>query len=219
MGWEKDFLQSAVDTCTNLSGEVSDCPLFDLQPDSSATTCTFEMPSQLEKDDCAGPRDGLCGGVPIQSGPAYASKLSPGVSIQPTTTASPSTPASSDQSVLPTSLGYKPGTSVATDNSGGGITVAQAKAGSNKQTTSTTADYGSYSMVAVQEAPSSTITPTPQLPEGVKLVATSTWTSGGAVYEMVYEEVDVTTTVVVPARRRRHVHHRRGHHAGLGGVF
>lgn len=179
------------------------------------------MPSQLEKDDCAGPREGLCGGVPIQSGPAYASKLTPGVSVQPTATATSSKETSSYESVLPTSLGYKPGSSVATDNSGGGITVAQAKPVSSSEVATPTADYGSYSMAAVQEVPTTTITPTPALPEGAKLVATSTWTSGGAVYEMVYEEVDTTTTVVVTAaaKKRRHVHHRRGHHAGLGGVF
>ncbi|KAH0122003.1 hypothetical protein KCU82_g22542, partial [Aureobasidium melanogenum] len=32
MGWDSsDFLQSAVDTCTNASGQIQDCPLFDIQ--------------------------------------------------------------------------------------------------------------------------------------------------------------------------------------------
>lgn len=81
MGWSStDFLQQAVNNCTNLSGQIQDCPLFDIQPDQLAATCSFPIPSQVAYDNAAGPRLGLPVGVPIQSGPAQAS-LYPIVSV------------------------------------------------------------------------------------------------------------------------------------------
>ena len=69
MGWQsEDFLQSAIDTCTNLSGEIEDCPLFDIQSDSDSAQCTFDMPSVLKNDQAEGPREGLPVDIPIQYG-------------------------------------------------------------------------------------------------------------------------------------------------------
>lgn len=243
-GWDVDFLQSAVDTCTNPSGEVSDCPLFDIQDDSDAKQCFFDMPEQLQEDNCEGPRDGLCGGVPVQHGPEYASELTPGLTVQPTASKTQkSSSVSTQESKMPSELGYRPGTSVITDNVGGSVTVAQVKkpttetpekAAEPTKTSSTLTKaassasqggFGGNEMVNAQAAPSSSITPTPELPEGHKLVSTSTWTSGGALYVVAYEEVYVTTTVPVVVteihkqKHRRHAHHRHDNHAGLGGVF
>ena len=70
-GWEPGVLQQAVDVCTNLSGKVTDCPVFDLQPEEDQTQCQFPMPDELKDEDVFF-HDGLPGGVMIQSGPAYA---------------------------------------------------------------------------------------------------------------------------------------------------
>ncbi|CAD6446809.1 bdc05db1-fbf9-4a7b-826c-2364a3f825b4 [Sclerotinia trifoliorum] len=85
MGWEESFLQNAVDTCTNLSGEISDCPLFDIQDASVYGSCSFEMPADLVNDEINGPMATLPGNVPVQYGPGQASSDTPG---EPTAVAS-----------------------------------------------------------------------------------------------------------------------------------
>lgn len=231
-GWDVDFLQNAVETCTNLSGEISDCPLFSLQPDSSATTCSAPVPSPLKNDDCAGPRDGICGNVPIQSGPAYATTFGSSPSQAPVpfppSLPKPSlpqlslplpTPASSTnvESLLPTSLGYSKGTSVATDNSGGGITIAQAPNEAAPAAATTTVVLEASGPAAPAVTPSPELNAAPADPGNI--VRTSSWTSDGKVYQLYIDEVDTVTTVTVdapPSKKRRHIHHRRGHHGGLG---
>jgi hypothetical protein len=75
MGWESaDFLGRAINTCTNPSGQISDCPLFNIQSDAKAARCKFKVPDMVKDDDCAGPRTGLPVGVPIQYGPEQATK-------------------------------------------------------------------------------------------------------------------------------------------------
>lgn len=231
-GWKVDFLQNAVETCKNPSGEISDCPVFDNHilenhiDGVSNGRCNFEMPEKLEDDHCKGPRDGLCGGVPIQSGPTYATKLTPGLSIQPTATGQPQTTSNTyggGKSSSNQNLGYSKGTSLLTDNSGSTISgvVAEAFAHAVK-----TPSPSSEKMVAVSAASSPTPTPIPETTSSEegdpKAVSTSTYVSGGAEYEIYIEEEYVTTTVTVdsPSKKRRHFHHhRRGHHGGLGGTF
>lgn len=72
MGWdETNFtLQEAVDTCTNLSGEIEDCPLFTIISEAEQQECKFDMPSALKNDDVAGPVDSLPGGLELSWGPA-----------------------------------------------------------------------------------------------------------------------------------------------------
>jgi len=69
MGWDEGFLDEAVKTCTSESGEIQDCPIFTLQSDEKADQCkTTEFHIDL-RDDCAGPRKGLCGPNPIGGTP------------------------------------------------------------------------------------------------------------------------------------------------------
>ncbi|KAJ9240277.1 hypothetical protein DTO169E5_4065 [Paecilomyces variotii] len=68
MGWDEDFLQQAVDTCTNPSGEVEDCPLFDLQSDDDQIQCRFDVPSDLLDEDVLF-HNGLPGGLQLSWGP------------------------------------------------------------------------------------------------------------------------------------------------------
>jgi hypothetical protein len=206
-GWDPDFLQSAVDTCTNESGQISDCPLFDIQSDADAATCTFKMPSELDDDNCAGPRDGLCGNVPIQSGPAYATAYGSGSTVAPTKTKAHSTQTPDSYSttdaataVVPT-LSYSSGTKKVTDKHGGGITVAKiATSVSVDDSATTAAPVVSY---AADSADGS-------------IVSSTLYTSEGKAYEIFYEEVietvyasTTTTTTVYPKHKRHHVKHHR----------
>ena len=75
MGWRSQkFLQSALDTCVSLTGEIEDCSLFDIQSDSAGANCNFTMPEILKKDNPLGPRLGLPGNNPIRYGPDQASQ-------------------------------------------------------------------------------------------------------------------------------------------------
>ncbi|PYI07964.1 WSC domain-containing protein [Aspergillus sclerotiicarbonarius CBS 121057] len=74
-GWQTGFLQRAVDECTNLSGRVEDCPIFDLQSDSEQGQCSFSVPDELKNEDVYFHKGGLPNNVAIQYGPAYASPV------------------------------------------------------------------------------------------------------------------------------------------------
>ncbi|RAH65543.1 DUF1996 domain-containing protein [Aspergillus aculeatinus CBS 121060] len=74
-GWDSQVLQQAVDTCTNMSGEVTDCPVFTLQSDEKQDECRFSVPDALKNEDVNYHKGGLPNNVAIQSGPAYASPV------------------------------------------------------------------------------------------------------------------------------------------------
>ncbi|EHA28471.1 hypothetical protein ASPNIDRAFT_43220 [Aspergillus niger ATCC 1015] len=94
-GWQYGFLQQAVDECTNLSGRVEDCPIFDLQTDTEQAQCNFTMPEELKSENVYLHKGGLPNNIAIQYGPAYAS---------PVRTLSTSTlPSSTQTSTLTTS--------------------------------------------------------------------------------------------------------------------
>ena len=63
-GWEEDFLQQVVDTCTDSSGMIEKCSLFDIKPEGYQNTekCEIELPEELAKEDVKGPMDALTGG-------------------------------------------------------------------------------------------------------------------------------------------------------------
>lgn len=69
MGWDRDLLQKAVDQCTNDSGRVEDCPVFNLYPDSTAEGCKI---SAKIDEDVQGPFAKLPGCNPVQQGPDRA---------------------------------------------------------------------------------------------------------------------------------------------------
>ena len=177
MGWESaDFLGQAINTCTSSSGQVQDCPLFTLQSDSDAAKCTFPMPSDLEEDDCAGPRDGLPVGVPIQYGPEPATKYAvPGYYSAGSTAATSAIPKTSAPATFsPSAPAYSPANPSVTATAQGGIIVA----------------YDSSS--SITSAPTSTATDSPG-------EYTTYITKGTEVWEMVVEEVEVTVTATATA--------------------
>ncbi|CAK3838673.1 Hypothetical predicted protein [Lecanosticta acicola] len=205
MGWESaDFLQKALDTCQNQSGEISDCPLFDIQADSECAKCTFDVPAAIEGDDCHGPRDGLPVDVPIQYGPEPATKYNvAGVSGQATSSIpKTSAPATYSQSAAP----YSPANPASTSTAQGGIVAGQGEASK-----------------AHAYAPSSEVTSAPAYtPSSSKddCVSTTYITKGNEVIEVIIQETEVTVTATAQptaassaeAYHKRHLekhqHHR-----------
>ncbi|KAJ9634225.1 hypothetical protein H2199_009055 [Coniosporium tulheliwenetii] len=75
IGWDAAFLQKAIDTCTNPSGNIEGCPLFKIQSPEDAARCHFVVPEPLIADECGGPRKGLCGNVTVDPSAARKSRL------------------------------------------------------------------------------------------------------------------------------------------------
>lgn len=90
-GWEDGVLQEAIDTCTNASGEVTDCAVFDIQSETKQRECSLELPSALKNENVQMHADGLPGPMGIQWGPAYAT-MSMGSSSTSSSSASLSIP-------------------------------------------------------------------------------------------------------------------------------
>ena len=99
MGWDEKFLQSAVDTCTNPSGLIQDCPLFTIQSEEEQNKCKLKkLPEPIVDELVSGVvGKALPGNVQIQYGPGAATQVNP--SPQTATVAVPS-------------VGYSPGSSV-----------------------------------------------------------------------------------------------------------
>ncbi|KAF2267280.1 hypothetical protein CC78DRAFT_457652 [Lojkania enalia] len=224
-GWPVDFLQQAIETCTSDRGEIEDCPLFmegdNFQSKEDAEKCKFDMPDLLKDEDCAGPANSLPGNVPVQYGPAYADPLKPGPKESPTE--GTPLPATTEQ-VVPTAT-FVPATTQITDEFGGGLSNANAAAYSLAPeplaVDAPEAAATTTSAPPAPEAPAPTTPPLAEEPEG-KIIATSTYTSAGTVYEVAIEEIVQYVTVEVPApapklRRHHHHMHRRDREHGLLG--
>lgn len=205
-GWDIDTLQEAVDTCTNESGRVEDCPVFanSLQTEQEQNTCKIEeMPKNLKDDDCSGPTEGICGNVSIQYGPGYANPIG---GDKPS---KPSKPTHSSVE-LPTQS-YAPARSTAA----GGISVYNVDVNAAHSSSSPAPSS------PTSAAPVAAITPVVDAGIGAgdkdgKIISTSTYVKDGVVYEVVIKEV--ITYVTVDAKRRRHSHkHRRNREHGLLG--
>lgn len=196
MGWESaDFLGQAINTCTSMTGEIQDCPLFTIQSDSTAAQCTFPMPGGLENDDLMGPRDGLPIDVPIQYGPepatAYpvAGRGSVATSVLPHTQ-KPSTFSN------PT-LTYSPASPSKTAGVQGGIIVAF-----NSDAAAIPAAVTSAPAVSAAAEASHTY-------------STTYITKGYEVIEMIIEEVEMTVTATPSdgtSDRKRHLKKHQHHH-------
>ncbi|KAF2140371.1 uncharacterized protein K452DRAFT_230488 [Aplosporella prunicola CBS 121167] len=187
-GWDHDFLQNAVNTCTSSTGLIEDCPLFNIQTEAECEECKFEVPDSLKDEDCAGPAPSICGNPAIQSGPARATAGSGG-SSGGSTTAKPS----STKPLVPT-LSYSTGRETfASDKYGGGVTVERVKGGADGPTLALT-----------------TAAPTAGAADGdAEIVSTTIYTSGGVVYDMAIAEVDVTVTATAEVTETAAAKHKR----------
>lgn len=183
-GWDQDTLQAAVEQCTNESGRVEDCPVFNnrLQSEFKQGMCKIQdKPRILSNDNCEGPAEGLCGNVPVQYGPGYANVINPGQEHQEPTKA----PEMTQPAPVPT------------------LSYASARS----------EGVGGISVYNVDPAPSiPAVTPAPEYTQDVGIISTTTYTSAGTVYEVAIKEVQVTVTVEAAYKKaRRHADaHRRG---------
>ncbi|KAH6691339.1 WSC domain-containing protein [Plectosphaerella plurivora] len=64
-GWDEGFLQQVLETCTNESGNIVDCPLFDIVSEDVARQCSIDVPDELKDEDVVGPRASLPGELGI----------------------------------------------------------------------------------------------------------------------------------------------------------
>lgn len=237
MGWEQSFLQDAVNTCTNQSGEVEDCPLFDIQDASVYDACTFTPPDAVTADNVLGPVATMAGDrkfplppshacetwprrasadsltAAIQSGPAYATMGSAG-SVSVSISAAVSATASA---VVPT-LSHSAGLSAS-----GSISIAlgnvfKAADETAAATTSTSAAPSSTSTetstTETSEIASTTPAPVAADVESTSYYSTLYSTSGREAIEiLVVEETVFVTATPTPSaaarHRRRHAHGRR----------
>lgn len=214
------MLQSAIDTCDKGdadTGNIEDCPVFNIQKESEAAKCQFDVPKALSDDNCEGPADGLCGNVPIQDGPAYASVINGGNKETPT-----KAPPATEPAAVPT-LSWDPEKLKPTNADG--ISVLAAKptpAYPNEVNAAGDDDEPEEPEVApTPAAPAVTPAPVGEPADAAKgkIISTSTYTKDGVVHEVVIEEVPVYVTVdAPPAKRHAHVHRfRRDREHGLLG--
>lgn len=210
MGWDSTnfTLQEAVDTCTDLSGEIEACPLFTVISEAEQKECQFDVPTSLVKEDIAGPLKSLPGGVALAWGPEPANMANSESGSTTTSVAIPTTVA------IPT-LSYSAG-SIATNN-------ASVVPGNVFKVTPTTS---APTVATITEA----ATLTSAADGDYVTVGTSTYTFTGTdgsvtISEIVVEEAvtwvtELTTTTVtveptgVARRRDAHFHAHRHRHIG-----
>lgn len=216
MGWdETEFsLQDAVDTCTNLDGQIESCPLFKIISEAEQQRCQFDLPSTLKEEDCKGPLKSLPGNVDLSWGPAPANGGAKGSAAS----------ASVAQTTVLSTLSYSAGSTASVNGS--------YELGNIFKATPTVGD-AQISGTPAATTPGATITPAATVADDpydpLITLATSRYTYTGAdgdvtISAIVYEEAiawvtEMTTTTVYVeptgvARRDAHAHrHRkaRGH--------
>ncbi|KAK6581910.1 hypothetical protein PZA11_005607 [Diplocarpon coronariae] len=227
-GWDPNFLQKAVDECTNLSGNIEDCPIFDIQSSKDSTDCTIDLPKEIENEEVLKNLGSLPGDVQIHSGPAYAAGAKAKVPV-------PTYNAATTSSVMPAPvLPYTPGLPLPSSDSSvpGAIYAATPVAASSPPAppppnypssptpatmTPSPAVYSAAGAAEKLAPPPTPVTSPPRIPapapatEGVYSTASST--RDGVVQIMEYYLDVVTVTVHAYQHAKRHVHkHRRGGH-------
>ncbi|OAQ95626.1 hypothetical protein LLEC1_03641 [Akanthomyces lecanii] len=208
MGWDRDFLQQAVDTCTNPSGLIDDCPLFKVVDKDTAESCKLEtpLPQQLSTEikNIFGPMANLPGGLSVFGDGGDPSKPETGGD-------SPSTGTATSK---PT-LGYTPG--VTASNSASPLPgqvfkqVDSESSGSTPTPAPTTAPSApSAPLAAAAAVTEASTTPEPSY-FSIQFI-----THGNTVSKILWEEELVTVTetleptatktVDAAKRRRSHLH-------------
>lgn len=203
-GWDQDFLQQAVDTCTNPSGQISDCAIFDIQSEAEQKKCQMKLPQSLAEEKCEGKVGmSLPGNVAIQYGPQPATMVNP-----PPQTATVAVP----------TVSYSPGATGAEESQHLPGQVFITKAAPPSITAEAVVAHVKNPAPETTEAPSSTTD------DGLPVVSTQYITDGDVVSEIIWKEAvvyvteheDTTTTVTVApsavAKKVRHERHLHRHH-------
>lgn len=212
MGWDQKFLQSAVNTCTNPSGQIEDCPLFNIQSAAAYSACDITPPAAIAKENLVSALAALPGNVVIANGPAPAGGATPGGALPVSTGGE-----TGKVQALPT-LSYTPGVSVAPTDQyvPGAIFAAKPTASSKPQLAAADINVAVATTLSTSSIapPAPTPAPTTSASETETFVRTEYSTAGGKVMEVLWVEELVTVTasetVTVPGRKRHvHKHARR----------
>lgn len=220
MGWEEDFLQQAVDTCTNLSGQIEDCPLFTIQDSSAYSNCNVSLPSALVHEDVVGAVSTMPGNPVIAYGPGYASGAAAGGN---SATATGGGVAGTTQSAM--TLSYSAGISLASTESyvPGGIFAVSSGASFVQSTAVASASSTVPAASPSTTAPAAFVAANVVSTGGPSFFSTAyTTLSPTEVEEVLWVEEVVTvtqastSTVIVPVRKRHmHGHRARGYNGAM----
>lgn len=203
-GWNETFLQEAINTCTNSSGQQSDCHMFNLQDDYDATRCLMDVPKPLLHENVMGPVPSLPGNIPIQWGPGYATMGSEVVNSAPSVLPAPVSVPTSVASLVPSSNASDLNTS-----SSSAPAEAPFPNGTSYDPTLSPVPQPLPPMVVSMQSSVAYITNTlTTVNNGVTIPLV-------IIEEMVVYFTTITTTANMASATKRHVHkhgHRGGHH-------
>jgi hypothetical protein len=97
-GWDEGFLQNALNTCTNGSGDIRDCPLFDINM-GNGNSCQYTPPRIAAVENCGSPRTSLCGRNGQNTGHSSPAPVAPAAPASPPPAVAPAAPAITPQAV------------------------------------------------------------------------------------------------------------------------
>lgn len=228
MGWEPEFLQEAVDTCTNDSGRIQDCPLFEVVDEATAKDCEFKMPLALMAEKVVEALSLLPGDVDITYGDGSTEGDEEEEPAKPTLSYTPGDTPSDSASPLPGQVFKETSVYVAPSPTTTSISTTEEVVEVAAVETSTTPEPVPEPEPTTTSAPA----PTPEEPE-IIYESTQYITQGNVVSKILWAEetvwvtevVSSTTTVtheaapsddvddaaVVEAIRKRRAHHLHGH--------
>lgn len=242
-GWDPAFLQEAIETCTNDSGNIRDCPLFvnqgPLQNDQEQESCVFDVPAELANEDgTALALAALPGNVQIQVGPQSATAGGIGVDVPSMFSKATSWfgdvfgggAAATTTSSIPTSV---PAPAPTTSTPAATSAAMVAPGGAFIESSSSASAAPNFNILATQPAqtstpltstplpPTTTAAPVPTSEPGVsyEIVSTQTITKGQQVEEVIWKEPvvyvteDSVSTVVVGGPGAKAARHLHGRHA------
>lgn len=219
-GWEDGVLEAAIEQCTNDSGMIQDCPVFQghIQSQDEQNACQLaKLPAKIAKEQVSGiVGDSLPGGVQIQYGPEPATQANP--AAPSTTVAVPTasySPASSGAlSAIPAGIFKESSTSdsaaaspttptaalattptPAAPTSVAASTSEAAPASSSAAVEPSIAAPGLKEVSAATQAPAVTPAPaSPAVDDHLPIVSTEYVTNGNVVSEVVWQEAVVYVT-------------------------
>lgn len=207
------MLEKAVAECTDQSGEMKACSVFELTDDSAS--CTIEsMPDDLKDENTEGPMSNLPGGCEIQSGPERATKgkgasgsssggQSAGVSSPENKSKDESPAVNKESSSSPPPVAEpKPEGNVAESKPEGKVAAEKEDKPDEK-----VAEY------VAPPAPTTTSPPAeaPVAEHAGNAIRTDIYTSNGIVYENLVVVKEVTVTEGAKAKRTPEAEHVRRH--------
>lgn len=100
-GWEDGVLEEATKKCTNPSGMIQDCPIFDIQTEIEQNLCSFDIPSLLQSEEVKKVKGGLPNKLKVTWGPerAFPIEYTDGHDDSESSSSSSAAPSSTDSGI------------------------------------------------------------------------------------------------------------------------